>query len=389
MFRPRKPLVGCALLLLILSFSVPALLIALLTTVRLFPGEALYHRIRSYAGYVGYGWCHPVLPPKVHYSFTPAPPWEGDAAFWENFPCARSEYRVWLPEGSAGAQAAAAAAGGNATNLIVSAYFDIGRSRWPYFSRSNEQYMANIANSLTLRNPMVFFTTPDKAEGIVAARRAEGLMDRTMVVAHDLHCASQAWMLPGVLDSMCSARTVAALWTLNPSLEVPERQEPWYNIIMWTKAGVVRAVATLPQAALASQWVTWFDAGCHAPACAGWVKGAYFSPAPWARSGRVRIAHMDLQSDALALMSPTEWTRQHPVLFMGTVFGAQRQHAARLMDAFLDTVQWLYVRGVVDTDQTVFAWMWQRFPELFDVYPTVGDYQGKLATSVKGFAGLS
>jgi hypothetical protein len=106
--------------------------------------------------------------------------------------------------------------------------------------------MANIANSLTLRNPMVFFTTPDKAEGIVAARRAEGLMDRTMVVAHDLHCASQAWMLPGVLDSMCSARTVAALWTLNPSLEVPERQEPWYNIIMWTKAGVVRAVATLP-----------------------------------------------------------------------------------------------------------------------------------------------
>ena len=370
--------------LLLVSALIPLALIALLAAVRLLPGSPLYHAIRSRAAYLGLGWCYPVLPPRVRYNFSQPEAWEGDALFWENFPCARSEYRVWAPEG-----AAAPLPTGGATNLIVTAFFDIGREHWPYYARSNEEYMANIKNTLSLRNPMVFFTTPDKAEGVVEARRKAGLMDRTMVVAHDLHCASQAWMLPGVLDSMCSASTIARMWAFNPNLEAPERQEPWYNLIMWMKAGVVRAAAALPHPALAAQWVTWLDAGCHTPACdAAWIRGIYFSPARWARADRVRISHMDEESDALARMTPAEWTREHRVLFMGTVFGMTRARARFLMDAFLDTAQWMLVRGVVDTDQTIFAWMWRANPEYFDVYPSYGDYQSKLGTSVRAFAGL-
>ena len=355
----------------------------LLSIVHLFPDSAAYHSLRSHAGYLGLGWCSPHLPPRIPHTFDREQPWAGDALFWENFPCARNAYRVYPPEGAAPPAA-------NRSNLIVTGYFDIGRGKWSHYQRSNEDYFSNMErNVLTLRNPMVFFTTPDQAEAVVAARRRAGLMDRTMVVAHDLHCTSQAWMLPGVVSNMCSERTLKSLWAFNPSLDVPERQQPWYNLVMWMKAGVVRAAATLPHPALASEWVTWLDAGCRAPVCeASWMSGIYLEPAPWARAGRIRITHMEVQDDGIAQLSPVDWTRQHRVLFMGGCFGMTRVHARALMDAFLDTVQWLYVRGVVDTDQTVFAWTWMKQPELFDVHFTTGDYFSKLAAIVRGFAGI-
>jgi hypothetical protein len=385
---PRRPLRCCLYgLLFLLSVGVPLALMSLLAVVRLFPNSAAYHRIRSYAGYLGYGWCHPVLPPRVQYSF-PAPPqpWKGDGAFWENFACARSEYRVWEPEGSLPAPHPANAS----SNLLVSAYFDIGRSQWSYFSRSSDQYMRNIATVLTLRNPMVFFTSPDKAEGIVAARRAAGLMDRTMVVAHDLHCASQAWMLPAMLETMCSPETLARLWTFNQGLEIPELQQPWYNVITWMKAGVMRAAASLPHPALASRSVTWLDAGCHYPTCEdSWLRDAYISPAPWARTGRLRVTTIGEQSDEMAQMSPVEWTRRHYTIFMGGAFGATREHIGPLMMTWQDTAHWMLLRGVVGSDQSVLSFMWARHPDLFDPVYTTGGYHNRVSMIVKGYAGLA
>jgi len=366
----------CALLLF---FSLSTALLTPLFIVRAFPGSFAYHCLRIAAGFVGFGWCHPVFPPRAEHAFPPAPPWEGDAAFWENFPCARAAYQVWLPEGAPPAPAA------TCDNVLVSAYFDIGRAEWPFLARPASFYKERVATVLALRNPLVFFTTPDFAGAVVAARRAAGLMDRTMVVAHDLHCASQAWLLPEATAAMCAPEATARMWALNQHLAVPERQEPWYNLVMWMKAGLVRAVAALPQPALAGRTVTWIDAGCHFPMCAPELAGTCLDPAPWARPGRVRIAQVGVQTDALAALSPTAWTRAHHVLFAGTVFSAPRADARALMDAFLDTLQWLLTRGVADTDQTVFAWMWARKPELLDAFPTAGSWHN----IVNNWAGAS
>lgn len=336
--------------------------------VRAFPGSTAYHHLRIAAGYLGFGWCHPVFPPKTVHTFPPAPPWVNDGAFWENFPCARSEYRVWLPEGTPPAAAA------TCDNVIVSAYFDIGRAQWPFLARPPDFYEKRVKTVLTLRNPLVFFTTPAFGERVVAARRALGLMDRTLVVGHDLHCASQAWLLADATAAMCAPEATARLWAFSKFLAVPERQEPWYNLVMWMKAGLLRAAAALPQPALGGRSVTWLDAGCHTPMCAPALAGACLNPAPWTRPGRIRIAQVGTQTDALAALGPSAWTRAHHVLFAGTVFSAPRASAGALMDEFLDTLQWLLTRGVADTDQTVFAWLWARKPELFDAFPTSGSW---------------
>jgi hypothetical protein len=183
-----------ALVLVMLCLSIAHVVVVL----HFFPDSSTYQSLRSYGGYFGYGWCRPFLPTKVTNKFEDEQSWDGDNLFWENFPCSRDSYRVYLPEGSPPPKV-------NRSNLIVSAFFDIGRSNWVTYQRPSENYFSNMEQKmLTLRNPMVFFTTPEVAEEVVKVRRRKGLMDRTMVIAHDLHCASQAWMLPSVVDNMCS-----------------------------------------------------------------------------------------------------------------------------------------------------------------------------------------
>ena len=368
-----------ALALLLLLLVIPFFILLAL------PGSLPYHYIRIAAGYVGFGWCHPFFPPETVHAFSPSPPpWAGDAAFWTNFPCARSAYKVWLPEGTLPLTAPPAEA--YCDNVIVSALFDIGRGEWPFFARSAAYYQQQVTTVLQLRNPLVFFTTPEFAETVVAVRRAAGLMDRTMVVAHGLHCASQAWLLPAATYAMCAPEATARMWAFSPTtIVIPERQEPWYNVAMWMKAGLVRAVATLPHPALGGGTVTWLDAGCHGPMCGPELAGTCLAPAPWARPGRIRIAQVGMQTDELAAMSPTQWERVHPVLFAGTIFSMPRAAAAELMDAFIDTVQWLLVRGVAATDQSVFAWLWIRAPQLVDAAPAIGSW----SNVVRSWAGLT
>jgi hypothetical protein len=367
----------CALYLL-LALAVACC--APLLVVRAFPGSWAYHHLRIAAGYFGFGWCHPVFPQKVLHAFSPPPAWANDGAFWEHFPCARSEYKVWLPEGAPPAPA------DTCDNVIVSAFFDIGRSKWPFFARPVKMYTESVNTILQLRNPLVFFTTPDFAETVVAARRAAGLMDRTMVVAHDMHCASQAWLLADATAAMCAPEATARMWAFNSflSIIVPERQEPWYNLMMWMKAGLVRAVVALPQPALGGGTVTWLDAGCHGPMCGPEFAGTCLASAPWARPGRIRISQVGTQTDAFAGMSPTQWERAHVVLFAGTVFSAPRAAARELMDAFFDTMQWLLARGVAASDQTVFGWLWIRMPHLIDAAPAIGSWRNV----VRSWAGM-
>jgi len=126
---------------------------------------------------------------------------------------------------------------------------------------------------------------------------------------------------------------------------------------MWMKASFVAAAATLPQPALAADWVTWLDLGCHGPMCSPALRGQCVDPAPWAAPELVRVAQTEPVDDALGALSPRAFVRAHRVTFAGTVFGVGRAHAARAMAAFSSMAASLVGRGVADTDQTVFHFL--------------------------------
>ena len=344
-----------------------ALLLAQLST----RGSLAYHSLRLSASFLGFGWCDPTEPTARRYAFSgaegPSLTWENDAEFWSVFPCARSQYRIWLPE--APSAAAPPPPPRDCSSLTVTAFFDIGRAQWTTYSRPLGEYLANAATVLATRNAMVIFTSPELAEGIIAARRAHGLMDRTLVVGLDVHCAPEAWSAAAASKLVCTP----AHWAGNINLGIPERQQPWYNVVMWMKATFVSAAATLPQPELRASWVTWLDLGCHGPMCFEELRGSCVDPAPWAPRDRLRIAQVNPVSDRLAAYTPVEFIGAHHVTFAGTIFGTARENARAAMDFFRDTVAYLLARGVADTDQTVFHYMFLRRPEAFAPYQSFFD----------------
>jgi hypothetical protein len=344
--------------------------------------------------YWGYGQCRPYVMPRKEYSFKPEEgpglKWEGDREFWKNFPCARDSYRIVLPDGAAEAGDIFGAPSTRAKtdkptsstpietcrSTVVSAMFDIGREKWSTYSRSMADYLgnANIVTSMT--NKMVIFTSPDLVDHFVSERRSHGLMDRTMVVGMDVYCIPYAWLLEPVTRIMCSTEfTKGAAY-----LEIPERQQPFYNIIMYAKTLFLQAAATLPFNAVNSSYYTWLDLGCHGPMCTENSRNQCMDPSPWTREDRIRIGMTTPMSQNLWALDDVTWAKKHPVVFAGTIFGTSKKGAAQLADTFWDALSTLMAQGYLCYDQSIFALAFRRFPERFDLFHVFFDQWDKLVT---------
>lgn len=179
--------------------------------------------------------------------------WPGDAAFWRMLPCDRSEYQVVLASNASAADECGA--------TVVSGWFDIGRGSWSNFRRSNADYMANMRTVMTLRNPMVMFTTPEFTEEIIALRAAHGLMDRTTLVTMSSLLCSPVAHLDAPARSIMGKREYLQGYK---EPEVPQATQVWYNLLMWLKAYLFKAASLLPQTA--SEYYVWLGAW-------GWEEG--------------------------------------------------------------------------------------------------------------------
>ena len=383
-----------------------------------FTWRDLYRRTLSYWGV---GWCEPYTPPRTEHRFAPHEgaglSWAGDENFWRLFPCARDNYRVVLPDGAAAsgevgglaAGAAAAAAAGAAAapppaaspspsspssssssssssaspppadscrSTLVTGMFDIGREHWASYPRSHAAYLRNAELVLGLPNRMVLFTQPDLVDHFVAERRRRGLMDRTMVVGMSVYCVPYAWLLEPVTRLMCSdgfSRGAAFL-------EIPERQQPFYNLLMYAKTLFLQAAAALPLAGVNSSYYTWLDLGCHDPMCEPWMAGRCLDPSPWTREDRIRIALTTPMSPAVWAEDDATWAKNHHVHMAGTVFGTSKRAAAQLADTFSDALHVLIAQGMLCYDQTIFALAFRRWPERFDVVHVLFDNWNKIVS---------
>ena len=320
---------------------------------------------RRSLGYVGLGWCEPYSPPYEEYKFAPNEgpglQWPGDAEFWRNFPCARESYRVVLPEGDEDA----ATTKGSCRSMVVTGLFDIGRSAWVTYARPKSGYISDSKLVLSLPNPMVIFTSPELVDSIVAQRREHGFMGRTAVFAMSPYCIPYAWLLEPITRTMCSPSFSAG----SAYSEIPERQQPFYNLVMYAKTMFVKAAATLPHAALNASYITWLDLGCHPPMCnAKRMTGVCLDPSPWSRDDRIRIAITAPQSPAVWAQDDVAWAKAHHVHMAGTIFGTGRRTAAALADTFADALSLIMARGMLCYDQTIFTLAYRRWPERFDPF---------------------
>ena len=309
--------------------------------------------------------------PRVSYSFSPAESagLPDDAAFFASLPCPRSAYKVDAPR----TFAAFLTGGGDACHdgaVIVSSFFDLGRAQWNgIFKRNTSTYFGDSRLVfMTLRNPMIVFTSPDLMQLVREYREENGVGDRTVVVGLAHACMPAAELYNRTAALMCAPTYLDGMLVTHH----PEQRFPWYNIVMWSKIRWVAAVTRLPL--LAGRYFYWLDAGCHYPVCRPPLHNATCLR-PWAgtNSSRLRFAATEPLSHKLLGMTDAEWSQQKRLVLAGTIFGGAAAAMTRGEALFNAKVADLMdTWGIADQDQLVWSLVLREVPDAFEPYYTVG-----------------
>lgn len=70
--------------------------------------------------------------------------------------------------------------------IIVTAFWDVGRSENCEFPRSNERYYAEFAEWARIKNNLIVYTDKYSESRIREIRKKYGLEDKTIVIVHDI-----------------------------------------------------------------------------------------------------------------------------------------------------------------------------------------------------------
>lgn len=140
--------------------------------------------------------------------------------------------------------------------LIITALYDIGRSKWKTYHMANDTYLAWMQNTLDINCEMVVFTEP-KLEGRI----------REMRSSIDPNNEFTTWVINNVEDLEMYKAWNYQLSLLMSSNEfkskvdhphVPEMSQPLYNIIMFNKVSFLKSALDLKPD---STHLIWLDAG--------------------------------------------------------------------------------------------------------------------------------
>ncbi|MBV8473431.1 MAG: hypothetical protein JO107_03315, partial [Hyphomicrobiales bacterium] len=179
---------------------------------------------------------------------------------------------------------------------IVTAFFDIGRGDWrdgadpgARFRRSVDDYFAMFARLAKLKNQMIVFTEPRLAARALELRRANGLEDRTIVVAlADLFDCDLVAPVQAAVERRMS--DLFRHWVTKP--ESPEYREPRYVLVNALKSAFVATALNL--GLVEAPQVAWIDFGyCR--------DDNRFDPAePWRfdAGGKMNLFHIVALDDA-------------------------------------------------------------------------------------------
>jgi protein YibB len=266
--------------------------------------------------------------------------------------------RIAWPDPSAPSRATPVMAADDIT--IVTAFFDIGRGQWgesmgPRFRRTVDDYFGMYARLAKLKNPMVVFTEPRFVARALELRRANGLEDRTTIVAVEnlFDCDLIAPVNAAVERRMSD---LFRYWVVKP--ESPEYREPRYVLVNALKSAFVCTALNL--GLIEAPQVAWIDFGyCR--------DDQRFDPSePWRfdTGGKMNLFHIVALDD----------TPIYRVIRYGTVYfqGCHIVGPAQAWPALAVEMSFnlaaLLACDLVDDDQTLLLMAWRKSPESYRIH---------------------
>ncbi|VDK86272.1 unnamed protein product [Litomosoides sigmodontis] len=140
--------------------------------------------------------------------------------------------------------------------IIVTALFDIGRGKWPRYTRTYEQYMYYMKYLLNLKNYFIIYTDKRGAQFVRLMRNSRNTQIFEMSI-NDLPLYRYREEMEGIMR-----REQASNWRFDPKTRYhPEANSADYNIIVNSKPYFLYNATQSARFPVSDRMFAWIDAG--------------------------------------------------------------------------------------------------------------------------------
>lgn len=254
---------------------------------------------------------------------------------------------------------------------IVSAFFDIGRSKWGNYTRDNSTYVNYFNFWARIRNKLIVYTDQDTAKQVLRIRDSYGLKDRTRVEIVD----DVISLDPEVYHKMEKVLSNPRVVKMRKLPKNPESYNALYNYVVYLKPYFV---ADAVKKGYANGMTAWVDFGYNHggdyytnPLDFDFLWNYDFSP-------KIHIFAVD----NLDIAPIFEVVRSMKAYFTGSLTVAPAELWKTLAFLYREAALSLATCDMADDDQTLELMAYRQKPEIFDVHPA-----GNFFTQLKDFGG--
>ncbi|MCE5286374.1 MAG: HtrL family protein [Pelosinus sp.] len=241
---------------------------------------------------------------------------------------------------------------------IVTAFFDIGREKWPGFERDNSKYVENFKFWARMKNKLVVYTDQETARQVQQIRESFGLKDRTQTVVVD----DITTLDPDIYQCMekVLANELAIKFRRKPAS--PESYIAMYDYVMYLKTYfIVDAI----ERGLANGMISWMDFGYN--------HGGKFYTNPlefdflWQYDFSAKIHLFSIEPlDETPIF---EIVRDMKIYISGGIVIAPAELWKILLPLVRRAIFSLASCGLMDDDQTLLIMAYREHPEFFEIHP--------------------
>jgi len=240
---------------------------------------------------------------------------------------------------------------------IVTAFFDVGRAKWPGFGRDSSKYVEYFKFWARMKNTIVVYTDRNTAEQVLDIRGSFGLKARTFtVIAEDISTFDH-----DVYRSIENALSHELAIKFRKKPTCPECYNALYDYLMYLKP---HFVADAVQKGLADGMIAWMDFGYN--------HGGEFFTNPmdfdflWKYDFSPKIHIFAI--NPLENTPIFEVVRTMKTYVAGGLIAAPAELWETLRLLFRKAILGLASCGLMDDDQTLLIMAYRERPELFEIH---------------------
>lgn len=274
-----------------------------------------------------------------------------------NFYCERLEMQEWnkvifVTEGKQGGNLPIS---GNGSHCFVTAYYDIGRSKWKSFRRRDALYFSRFEKLVELQEPLVAFVDErflELALQILRKKRSKHVY--TLIVSINemfLKSHSHMWSLREREREIMNSELYKTSLSLKYK-DSPEHNIPEYTLINHAKIDFVLFVIQHIHQSIRFERYSWIDFG--------YIQHDCFSPQQQPQRTKLdanTVTYMVVNDFDETDKDPLYALKHHPGRVAGGFFSGTVPVLTAFHSAYTKSVHDLHAINITDDDQAVVAYM--------------------------------